>query len=153
LQIGEIAIIPKPLEQTAGEGYFVIDDNTTISVENEEQANIANRFFRQFEVVSGWKPSVSIGKEGDITFTTDSTLEAEGYTLNVTTTIIQVKAATGSGFFYAMESLKQLLPISFYASENQTNIAWGVPAVRIKDAPAFDWRGYMLDVSRHFFDK
>ena len=30
---------------------------------------------------------------------------------------------------------------------------WFIPAVTIEDEPAFVWRGFMLDVSRHFFDK
>lgn len=52
-----------------------------------------------------------------------------------------------------MQSLGQLLPVSFFSGEKQSNIDWGVPVVTIKDKPAFKWRGYMLDVSRHFFDK
>ena len=49
--------------------------------------------------------------------------------------------------------MKQLLPPVFYGEDLQANVGWGIPAVIIKDEPAFGWRGYMLDVSRHFFDK
>ena len=30
---------------------------------------------------------------------------------------------------------------------------WAIPSVEIKDSPRFGWRGLMLDVSRHFYDK
>ncbi len=34
-----------------------------------------------------------------------------------------------------------------------TGVAWQIPCVEIKDWPRFPWRGFMLDVSRHFFNK
>ncbi|MEC3908636.1 family 20 glycosylhydrolase [Tamlana sp. 2201CG12-4] len=149
---GTTNIIPKPAELTRGQGYFEINKNTTVSVEDGVQAKTVNLFFKEFEAVSGWTPQVNVGAHGDITFTTDSSMEEEAYTLDVTTTNIVIKAASGAGFFYALQTLKQMLPPSFYSGELQANVVWGVPAVNIKDKPAFGWRGYMLDVSRHFFD-
>ncbi|WP_299666631.1 family 20 glycosylhydrolase [uncultured Polaribacter sp.] len=154
LKLGKISIIPLPTELIAGEEHFVIKENTTVSVENEQQEVIAKRFFNQFENVSGWILEVKLGKEeGDIIFSTDTSIEEEGYQLHINKTKIQIKAASGAGFFYALQSLKQLLPASFYSQEEQSNVVWGVPAVIIKDKPAFKWRGHMLDVSRHFFNK
>lgn len=153
LQIGEIAIIPKPASLTEGRGHFQIDKSTTVSVESKIQAGIAKLFFEEFGPVSGWKPKVRLGGNGDIIFVTDPKLGDEAYTLDVTSSTISIKAASGAGFFYALQSLKQLLPPSFYEGKLQSNVVWGVPAVSIKDEPAFGWRGYMLDVSRHFFDK
>ncbi|SNZ00434.1 beta-N-acetylhexosaminidase [Flagellimonas pacifica] len=152
LKKGEVAIIPKPALQEVGEGYFEINEGTQVSVENEEQEAVAKRFFSQFEMVSGWMPSVDMSTTGNILFVTDSTLEEEAYELEVKTTTITIKASSGVGFFYALQSLKQLLPASFYGEKLQSNVVWGVPTVSIKDKPAFGWRGYMLDVSRHFFD-
>ncbi|WP_420602280.1 beta-N-acetylhexosaminidase [Flagellimonas sp.] len=149
---GSVAIIPKPAEQVVGEGYFEINKSTKVLVENEEQEAVAKRFFNQFKAVSGWAPSINRGGTGDILFVTDSTLEEEAYELEVKTSTITLKASSGAGFFYALQSLKQLLPTSFYGTKLQSNITWGVPTVSIKDKPAFGWRGYMLDVSRHFFD-
>ncbi len=153
LHIGTVAIIPKPMEQMEGEGHFKIDETTTVSVANEAQAAIAKRFFNQFLPVSGWEPEVGINTQGTIKLTTDTSLDEEAYVLDVTPKAISIKAASGAGFFYGLESLKQLLPASFYSGKLQPNVVWGVPTVRIQDKPAFGWRGYMLDVSRHFFDK
>ncbi|MEO9512817.1 MAG: family 20 glycosylhydrolase [Flavobacteriaceae bacterium] len=154
LQLGEISITPLPAELLVGDGHFEINSNTVISVENEAQQEIAFRFFNQFKTVSGWVPEIQLETDkGGIVFNADSSLENEAYELHVKPTGIQLKASSGAGFFYALQSLKQLLPTSFYAKSLQTNVVWGIPAVTIKDKPAFGWRGYMLDVSRHFFDK
>jgi len=152
LQIGKAHIIPKPINQIETEGHFEIKASSEIVVENEEQKAIVSHFFSQFQKVAGWVPKIGIGGKGDISFYTDETIESEGYNLKVTPNDITIKAATNAGFFYALQSLKQLLPIAFYKNTLQ-DIRWGIPTVDIKDKPAFGWRGYMLDVSRHFFDK
>ncbi|MCF7567856.1 family 20 glycosylhydrolase [Sabulilitoribacter arenilitoris] len=152
LQIGEAHIIPKPASLIKSEGYFEIKPTSKVSVENEEQKIIANQFFNQFKNVAGWIPQIVIGGKGDISFVTDQTIETEGYHLKISKNNIVIKASSKAGFFYALQSLKQLLPTTFYKNTVQ-NIRWGVPVVDIKDNPAFGWRGYMLDVSRHFFSK
>jgi len=48
--------------------------------------------------------------------------------------------------------LLQLLPPAINSSTRMDGVAWNIPAVAIEDAPQFKWRGYMLDVSRHFFN-
>ncbi|MDO5977921.1 beta-N-acetylhexosaminidase [Flavivirga spongiicola] len=152
LQIGKTHIIPQPISQIEADGYFEVKASSIITVENEKQKTIANQFFNQFEKVAGWTPQINIGGQGDIRISTDKTIKGEGYNLKVTTSNITIKAASKEGFFYALQSLKQLLPVAFYKNTLQ-NIRWGIPTVDIKDYPTFGWRGYMLDVSRHFFTK
>ncbi len=155
LKVGETSVIPLPVELiTSSEGYFVISEKTTVSVTNKEQLNIVTNFFKKFEKVAGFTPEIGIEKaKANIVFSVDATLEDEAYELVVEENTIAVKSASGAGFFYAMQSLGQLLPVSFYSEKIQPNTDWGIPIVTIKDKPAFKWRGYMLDVSRHFFDK
>lgn len=154
LKTGTVSIIPLPVELTKGQGHFVISENTRISVENEGQLAIASSFFKDFERASGWVPKTEIGaNNADIIFSSDSALGEEAYELNVGSKTIYIKAGSKSGFFYALKTLGQLLPPSFYSQVQQPNVAWGVPVVSVKDKPAFKWRGYMLDVSRHFFNK
>lgn len=153
VEVGKVAIIPLPEKQIEGTGHFEIDEGTIVTVENEAQMNLANLFFYEFTTVSGWTPKVRIGGHGDIVFITEPTMVAEGYNLEVTPENIKITAGSEAGFFYALQSFKQLLPVSFYSGKLQPNIVWGIPSVRIQDKPAFGWRGYMLDVSRHFFEK
>ena len=151
---GDVNIIPIPAELIAGEGHFIINDQTMVSVENEEQLNIATNFFKKFEKASGWIPEIGINlSHANIVFSSNAELENEAYKLDVNKDLIQIESASGAGFFYGMETLGQLLPTSFYSEKEQPNIDWGIPVVTIADKPAFKWRGYMLDVSRHFFDK
>ncbi|OGX90379.1 beta-N-acetylhexosaminidase [Hymenobacter coccineus] len=68
----------------------------------------------------------------------------EAYQLVVDKSGVSITAAGGAGLFYGTQTLLQLLPAKAAAAAR-------VPYVRIADAPAFGWRGGMLDVSRHFF--
>ena len=70
-------------------------------------------------------------------------LAEEGYTLQVKTDSIILKAATEAGLFHAKESLLQL---SRFGNGK-------VKCCTINDAPRYQWRGFMLDESRHFFCK
>ncbi|MEM7380940.1 MAG: family 20 glycosylhydrolase [Bacteroidota bacterium] len=151
LQTGTIGIIPRPAEISPGNGYFVINSKTTVGVEDEVQREVAELFFKSFEPVSGWSPKILDGK-GDIHFVQDDSFDKEAYLMQVTKEGVTIRASSGAGFFYALQSFKQLLPTSFYSGKRQDQVVWGIPAVTIKDHPAFEWRGYMLDVSRHFFE-
>ncbi|WP_233580993.1 beta-N-acetylhexosaminidase [Acidipila sp. EB88] len=68
--------------------------------------------------------------------------EDESYTLKVTPEAATLTAATDVGAMHGMETLLQLA----------TNVrgACVLPAISIEDTPRFRWRGFMLDVSRHF---
>lgn len=89
-------------------------------------------------------------KEGYFQLATDKSLKEqvsiqmvrdaeEGYELNVSSTQITIKASSQQGVFNAMQTLQQL------ARNGQT-----IDAVEIKDAPAFAWRGFMIDVGRNY---
>jgi hexosaminidase len=90
-----------------------------------------------------------------ILFTTkdaNTNLGPEGYELLVTTNSIVICASTQAGLFYGGQTLLQLFPPEIF-STNVVAANWTVPSVNIEDWPRFQWRGLMLDVSRHFFDK
>lgn len=71
---------------------------------------------------------------------TDPTLPAEGYRLDVDVDGIHITSADAAGTFYARQTLAQL------TTDDR------VPLVNIDDYPRFAYRGAMLDVARHFFD-
>ena len=80
----------------------------------------------------------------------------EGYDLTVSPTGILLTAPREAGLFYGLQTLRQLLPVDAYvvaANSTKRTVTGTVPALHIRDQPRFGWRGLMLDVSRHFFDK
>jgi hexosaminidase len=75
---------------------------------------------------------------------------SEGYYLNITPDSISIQAPQPVGHFYAIQTLLQLLPPQILRRKKVSGITWNIPCVQIKDYPRFQWRGAMLDVSRHF---
>ena len=81
-----------------------------------------------------------------------ATLGQEGYKLSVSTNGIRLESATTSGFFYGFTSLKKLLPACVAAGVKDEKVTtYELPLVQITDRPRFPYRGFMLDVARHFF--
>jgi hexosaminidase len=72
----------------------------------------------------------------------NESLANEAYNLNVAADKIEFLSASGAGMFYASQTFLQLLN----SSEDGK-----IPVIRIKDKPAFNWRGMHLDCCRHFF--
>ncbi len=149
-----IGVIPQPSSIIEKKGSFIFDKNTTVVVENREQAKIAEILAIRFETVGGFSPKIIIGNgNGNVTFKTKSDIPADGYNLNVTSKRIVIEASGNEGFFYGIQSLRQLLPSSIESSGLACNPKFTVPAVEIKDTPRFNYRGLMLDVSRYFIPK
>ncbi|KAK8845143.1 hypothetical protein M9Y10_021325 [Tritrichomonas musculus] len=53
------------------------------------------------------------------------------------------------GLFIGYQTLLQLFPIEIF-SDSKVETHWITPAVTIHDYPRFEWRGFMVDASRHF---
>jgi hexosaminidase len=85
-------------------------------------------------------------------FEETGSLGAEGYQLVADADSIVIVAKPGAGLFHGVETLRQLFPFGVESQQSAIRMGpWMVPAVRIVDMPRYDWRGAMLDVSRHFF--
>jgi len=67
-------------------------------------------------------------------------LGPEGYELSVSHDAIRISAPKVAGLFYAVQTLRQMLPAEIEHGER----------MRIQDRPRFAWRGLMLDCSRTF---
>jgi hexosaminidase len=66
---------------------------------------------------------------------------------------IVARAFEPAGLFYAVQTLRQLLPPEIFREAPVRTVKWVIPAVVIEDWPRFSWRGAHLDVGRHFMPK
>ncbi len=148
-----ISVIPKPREMFTGTGFItlpivnIICANSSAMDSSEWLAALLGRAKLQSQITLGnscgtWNLSVDpLQKE----------LGEEGYTLEINSEGIFMNAATSAGLFYAIQSLRQILPASLENNTfNPVNIQ--LPYLTIKDLPDHSWRGTMIDISRSFFD-
>ena len=148
------AVVPAPILSIQKNGEYTFNAESVISVENESQAAVAAFFADLFTVPAGFIPIISTGSDkGTVLFNTDSSFGKEEYSIDVSDKSIIIKAGDDAGFFYALQTLRQMLPPAIDGNVFSPDTKWSVPAVKIKDSPRFEYRGLMLDVSRYFMPK
>lgn len=149
-----LSLIPYPSSVTEGEGGFVFTNKTVIAIEDESMEAMVENFVHLFEGPAGFTPKLKTkSKKGDVCIKKDDTLQEEAYVLEVTPERITVKVAGVKGAFYALQTLRQLLPSAIEGKEYKEGMAWVVPAVTVTDEPRFEYRGLMVDVARFFISK
>lgn len=154
------AIIPLPEKMDIRDGAFNLQPETKIVVDAKSE-DVGAFLAKRLSTSVGRTFPVQVATEilpekGNIYFTTQNAnpgLGAEGYDLTIDTQTIIIRAPTQAGLFYGAQSLLQLFPPEVLASKAMKPVNWQVPCVHIEDQPRFKWRGMLLDVSRHFFDK
>ena len=151
-----IAVIPAPAKLVPQAGEFRLDAKTRI-VTDELARPAAELLAARLRAATGFKLKIKsdTAKAGDddIRLVTDGAGNPESYTLSVTPLGVVIHAPAAAGAFYGTETLLQLLPPAVFSAKPVTGTVWSVPGVEIADAPRYPWRGFMLDVSRHFFAK
>ncbi len=142
------AIIPQPEEITVQKGSFKVAGASFTIGENvpTEAVAVIKAFQSQLETVTG-KPA---GDKAGFNFVFNDNLGPEAYALKVTPEGVTVDASAFSGFFYAIQSIKQMLPVEIYGN-SKARAAWALPCVDILDSPRFAYRGLLMDCCRHFY--
>lgn len=151
-QEDQISIIPKPVSFTLKESSFRFTKGTPVVI-NDYSANkgakylvnILNRAAGLNLVITSEKAAAGVD------FIKADELKKEAYHIEVTSNKIVVKASDEAGFFNAVQTIRQLLPVQIESKE-LANADWLVPCCVIDDEPRFSWRGMHMDFSRHFFD-
>lgn len=143
-----VALIPYPKEIVRLKGDLAfsslrIDELSMASLRDKERIVAEFGDVRRF-----WQMDAgSRGKQPLVTFRQinsplSSAESKEGYTLIVSEKGVEISAGEFSGFFNALQTVRQLI--------RKDNKKYSMPYCRIKDAPAFSVRGLMLDVGRNY---
>ena len=143
------SVIPVPLKMEQGTGSFLLSEKTKLYTNLQGgEAELWEKYLKALPV------QLKEARMKDrkqmlfllITPKTPQLPSPESYTLSVTSQRIEIRATSGAGLFYGMQTLLQLMQPASTGS-------YSVPSVEIEDTPRFAYRGLMLDVSRHFSTK
>lgn len=142
----EPQIIPIPTIQIDTDGYFVLDSSKGISYHGTFKTSA--EYLKSY-IEQGSDIKIQNSKEIEFIFNSDIKKD-DAYIIDINSKRIQIRAKTDQGAFYAVQTLRQMLPVSF---ENGTYDKHKV-AIRnivISDIPQFSYRGMHLDVGRHLY--
>ena len=162
-----LALIPRPLDVTFGpsDAGCLLADGLVISYAPEFvreatwfQGVLASGTGLDVRLVagaSGDDATVALHL-GDVTELArgdshDVVLDA-AYRISSSEEGVVITAPGAEGAFYALQTLRQLLPDATFGSPGASGPV-RIPELVIVDAPRFAWRGVLLDVARHFMPK
>ena len=119
----DINVIPIPVKVSEQRGEFTLPQNINIQYNTDEGKAIAGYLANKLKASTGY--AVNVGnKKGNVTISINPKLKMhdEGYQLQVTAKGVNIKAKTGKGAFYGMQTFLQLLP----AEVESANVVKGV---------------------------
>ena len=143
------SVIPVPLKMEKGTGFFLLSEKTRLYTNLQGgEAKLWENYLKALPVQLK-KAGMKDRKQMLLLLITPKNPQLpspESYTLSVTPQQILIRATSGAGLFYGMQTLLQLAQPSGAGS-------YSIASVEIEDTPRFAYRGLMLDVSRHFSTK
>ncbi|HJG69470.1 MAG TPA: beta-N-acetylhexosaminidase [Bacteroides fragilis] len=150
---GNLDVIPQPQEIVLARDTtpFIIDRSTTIvyPATNEKMHRTADFLATFIKEMTGTEVSVSDKEKSSnaIILAVDSTMgHPEGYKLQITPEKVLLTGGSEAGVFYGIQTIHKALPIL-----KDGKVAAALPAGTVTDFPRFRYRGFMIDVGRHFF--
>ena len=147
----EVNVIPTPVKLTQQRGEFILPSSLGISYNTEEGKAIAGYLAGKLKTSTGYEVNVG-NKKGNVSIIINPSMKMneEGYRLQVTAKGVVIKAKTGKGAFYGMQTFLQLLPAEVESASLVKGVKWVAQCCDIEDYPRFGYRGFHLDPCRHF---
>jgi len=134
-------LIPYPKQVSVEQGSLKLKKNTWFYNSNPAYKQAISFLNSQLGSTGKNRQAVQI--------TLDRTIGPSGsYRLGTEGKEIRISGSDGAGVFNGIVTLVQLIRSG--STDKQTD---SLPVVRITDEPRYEWRGFMLDESRHFFGK
>jgi hexosaminidase len=144
-------IIPLPLSIELSDDNLVID-KTIVLVNNlpfQPAISVVEEALAKVFTSGVLRNDSPVGKT-NIQFSFDNALDSNAYKIEITVKGINVKAKSPIGAYYAAQSIRQMIWNSTAGIKSET---FNLRMMTITDQPKYAWRGFHMDVSRHFFTK
>jgi len=147
----EVPLIPKPTLVKDKGSSFLINPDLELYHQGEEGdfKEICEFIAKEWKALTGYNLSINTlvpETKGIVLIGVGDDDEADGYTMGINEDYIQIEGGM-TGFGQAFQTLKQIILLQ-QQNEATKNL---IPTGLIVDEPNFEYRGTMLDVSRHFF--
>lgn len=132
------SIIPEPFRTKVVSGSFQLIASPKVYTDlKDEEKNVILNYFDTYIATT----PIDEKTDATIKLLTNDSFDDEAYKLTISEDDISIEARDGRGIFYGIQSFLQL----YNSNEDHT-----IPCMVIEDKPRFEYRGFMLDVSRHF---
>lgn len=140
-----LSVTPVPMEVNWQRGSFRPDASTSLWIEALEADRSILAEYLQASLLALKLADSQSGNQVVLkqTDALEGITSPEGYVLSVNSDGVRIEALSGAGLFYGVQTLLQMA----------ADAPEGMTAVTVKDEPRFEYRGIMLDVSRHFRSK
>ena len=152
--VNQITVVPYPNEVSIKNGTF---NASGADIHYDAQfdgftKDAINAFAAQLSLTSGSSSKVSEGVSGTgFMFAMNSGLAKEAYSVTVDRKSVKIEASSLNGVIYAIQTIKQMLPVEVFGKTAAADADWSMPCCVINDEPRFSYRGAHLDEGRHFF--
>jgi hexosaminidase len=156
-----LGLLPRPAGLARGEGRFEFGDGTVLDAD-PASAGVAAWLRGALGPATGLPlrdaptaalpPSDAPAPASVISLRANHTdLGTEEYRLIIRPDRVSIESGGAAGVFYGAQTVRALLgPQAFRTARVDASAAWQLPVLTVTDAPAFRWRGALLDVARHF---
>ena len=144
------SLVPAPTHLVHRPGHFTLTASTTLRV--TAGAEGAATLLRTL-ITPATGLSLRPAADGPFVLALDQGLGglgAEGYGLTISPDAVLLRAAHPTGLLRGIQTIRQLLPVQALAGHARPGVPWQLPCLEITDVPKRAWRGFMLDVARHF---
>lgn len=141
--VSDIKVIPTPKEVNLGNGFFKLNNKTSINVQDKDLLPASKILTEYLERSTGLKLEINKSSkfENTVLLAINSNLPDGSYNINVNKNV----EIEGSNYETVAQGIATLIQIAV-----KQNDSYVIPKLNLKDSSDFDFRSVMLDLARFY---